>query len=170
MTNAVTLFLVAGVAVLLSLEGMSSNLLPEGAEAPAFDLEKYSGGRVTSAELKGQVVMLDFWATWCGPCREEMPWMVALAKEYEGKGVTFVAANQDEPQDAKAAISSYLLHEVGGVEPFTAYGDPFMSGKYKVDALPTLYVIGKDGKVMASARGAVSEWRVRRWLNAALSK
>jgi thiol-disulfide isomerase/thioredoxin len=170
LTNAVTLFLVAGVAILMSLEGLrGGNLLPDGSDAPAFDVEKYGGGRVTSAELKGQVVMLDFWATWCGPCREEMPWLVDVAKGYEAKGVRFVAANRDD-DEPQAAIAAYLKREVAGLEPYVVYADAFMTGKYRVEAFPTLYVVGKDGKVLASAQGSVSEWRVRRWLNAALEK
>ncbi|MBL8952296.1 MAG: TlpA family protein disulfide reductase [Myxococcaceae bacterium] len=168
LTNGVTLFLVAGAGILLSLEGAAGNLLPNGSTAPAFDLEKYEGGRVSSAELKGQVVLLDFWATWCGPCREEMPWLVEVAKEYEAKGVKFVAANADEPDEAKAALAAYVKSDVPGVAAYAAYGDAFTSGKYRVRALPTLYLIGKDGTVLASAQGSVSRWRVERWLNTAL--
>jgi len=170
MTNAVTLFLVAGVAVLMALEGLQGgDLLPDGSEAPAFDLEKHGGGRISSAELKGQVVLLDFWASWCGPCREEMPVLVELAKEFETKGVKFVAANAGD-EDPQAAVAAFVKREVPAVEPYVGYADSFMAGKYRVAAFPTLYVIGKDGKVVASAQGAVSEWRLRRWLNAAVEK
>jgi thiol-disulfide isomerase/thioredoxin len=171
LTNAVTLFLVAAAGIVLMLQGAGGNLLPVGADAPAFDLERHGGaGRFTSAELKGKVVMLDFWATWCGPCREEMPWLVELAREYEGKGVQLVAASHDEPDERQGAIDAFAKNDVPGVERYAAYGDPFTSGKYRVEALPTLYVIGKDGKIVASVRGSVSEWRVRRWLNAALEQ
>ena len=165
-SNAVMVFLVVAAAAVLLLDGARSDLLPEGSEAPPFDFEKHGGGRVTSAELKGQVVLLDFWATYCGPCREEMPWLVELGDELKAKGVRFVAVNHD-PEDGPSLVAAYAK-KVPGVDRFTAYGDPFTGGKYKVNALPTLYVIGKDGKVFASVRGATSEWRVRRWVNSAL--
>ena len=168
--NAVTVFLVVGAAAVLLLEGArGSSLLADGSEAPAFDFEKHGGGRVTSAELRGQVVLLDFWATYCPPCREEMPWLVELGNELDGKGVKFVAVSHDDPDDRAAVVPAYSK-KVPGLEKYVAYGDPFTAGKFKVDALPTLYVIGKDGKVVASVRGATSEWRVRRWIKKALEQ
>jgi thiol-disulfide isomerase/thioredoxin len=167
-SNAVTLFLVVGAAALLILDGFGGDTLPAGSEAPPFDLETLDGARVTSAELKGQVVLLDFWATWCPPCREEMPWLVELGQQYRAKGVRFVAASRDD--EWKQAVGAYARKSVPGLETFAVSGDPFTAGKYRVDALPTLYVIGKDGKIIGGARGSVSEWRVKRWLNAALEK
>ena len=165
--NAVLVFLVVGAAAALMFEGAGGGLLEKGSQAPPFDFEKHGGGRVTSAELKGQVVLLDFWATYCPPCREEMPWLVELSNELEPKGVQFVAVSHDDPDDRAALVNAYAK-KVPGLERYTAYGDPFVSGTYRVEALPTLYVIGRDGKIVAAVRGATSEWRVRRWLNAAL--
>ncbi len=165
--NAVTVFLVVGAAAVLLFEGARSTLLPDGAEAPAFDFEKHGGGRLTSAELQGQVVILDFWATYCPPCREEMPWLVEVGDELAAKGVRFVAVSHDDEEDRAAMIANFAK-KVPGLEKYVVYGDPFTGGKYRVDALPTLYVIGKDGKVVASVRGSTSEWRVRRWVNEAL--
>lgn len=167
-SNAITLFLVAAVAAVMLLEGFGGNVLPPGTPAPPFDFEKHQGGRVTSEELRGQVVLIDFWATWCGPCRGEMPWLVGLANEYEAKGVRFVAASHDDAEERKAAIDAYTRQNVPGLTRYAVYADPFTGAKYRVDALPTLYVIGRDGKIVAGTRGATSEWRVRRWLNAAL--
>jgi thiol-disulfide isomerase/thioredoxin len=169
LSNAVTLFLVASAAALLILEGYGGDTLPAGSEAPPFDLETHDGARLTSADLRGQVVLLDFWATWCPPCREEMPWLVELGREYQGKGVRFVAASRDE-DGWKQAVGAYARKSVPGLEAFAANGDPFTAGRYRVDALPTLYVIGRDGKIVGGVRGSTSRWRVKRWLNAALEK
>jgi thiol-disulfide isomerase/thioredoxin len=166
--NAVTIFLVVGVIVTVGFNELNDDLLPEGTEAPAFDLERFTGGRVTSAELKGRVVIVDFWATYCAPCRAEMPWLVEVAQEYESKGVTFIAVDED-PEEAPRLVAQFAKG-VPGLERYVTYGDPFMAGKYRVEALPTLYVIGKDGKVAAKTRGQTHEFRVRRWIKAELEK
>ena len=165
-SNGITLFLIAGAITVVLFDGVGSNLLADGAAAPPFDLDKLGGGRVTSESLKGEVVMLDFWATWCAPCREEMPWLFEVAKEYEAKGVHFVAAAS--PDDDRPAVGVYAKDRLPGLERYAAFADVLTAQRFKVAALPTLYVIGRDGKVLASVQGEATEWRVRRWLNAAL--
>jgi thiol-disulfide isomerase/thioredoxin len=165
-SNAIVLFLIAGAVAVFVFDGVGSTLLPDGSPAPDFDLDKLGGGRVTSASMKGQVVMVDFWATWCGPCQAEMPWLVKVAKEYEAKGVQFVAAAS--PSDERPDVGIYAKDRVPGLEKYAAFADSLTAQRFKVEALPTLYVIGRDGKVLASTRGETSEWRVRHWLNMAL--
>jgi thiol-disulfide isomerase/thioredoxin len=165
LSNAVTLFLIAGAVAVFLMDGFGSNLLPDGTLAPEFELDKLGGGRVSSAGMKGDVVMVDFWATWCPPCRAEMPWLVKLGAEYEAKGVHFVAVSAD---DERPAVGIYAKDRVPGLDRFAVFSDGVVGGRFKVSALPTLYVIGRDGKIVASSQGETSEWRVRRWLNAAL--
>jgi thiol-disulfide isomerase/thioredoxin len=166
LSNGIFLFLIAGAIAVIVFDNLGhGRMLPIGSEAPAFELDRLGGGRVTSAELKGQVVMLDFWATWCPPCRSEMPWLVEVAKEYEAKGVRFVAASVD---DERPAVGLYAKDVVPGLDRYAAFADPFTVGRFNVAGYPTLYVIGRDGKISASYEAEASEWRVRRWLNAAL--
>jgi thiol-disulfide isomerase/thioredoxin len=165
-SNGIVLFLIAGALAVFFFDGVGSQPLPEGSPAPEFELDKLGGGRVTSQALKGQVVLVDFWATWCPPCQAEMPWLVKLAKEYESKGVQFVAAAS--PSDERPDVGVYAKDRVPGLERYAAFADPQTAQRFKVEALPTLYVIGRDGKVIASTRGETSEWRVRHWLNVAL--
>jgi thiol-disulfide isomerase/thioredoxin len=165
--NAVLVFLVVGAAATLMFEGATSDLLPRGSVAPAFEVDLPGGGRLRSEELKGQVVLLDFWATYCPPCREEMPWLVSLSNELSSKGVRFVAVSHDDPSQREALVAAYSKR-VPGLERYAAYGDAITGGRYRVVALPTLYVIGRDGKIAAAVQGSTSEWRVRRWLEAAL--
>jgi cytochrome c biogenesis protein CcmG/thiol:disulfide interchange protein DsbE len=143
--------------------------LPEEAVAPAFSFERLGGGTVSSAELKGQVVILDFWATWCGPCREEMPWLVKVAQEYQSKGVTFVAANIDDPDEQKAAVGIYV-DSIPELKPFAVFGDAEDGARFQVRALPTTYVIDRKGMIVAAQTGQASERSVRRWLDKALEQ
>jgi thiol-disulfide isomerase/thioredoxin len=166
LSNGIVLFIIAAALIVSMFESFQSGLLPDGTEAPQFELDKLGGGQVTSASLKGEVVLIDFWATWCSPCREEMPWLVELAKEYEAKGVRFVAAAS--PDDARPDVGVYAKDTVKGLDRYAAFVDPDTAHRFKVEALPSLYVIGRDGKIFASSRGETSAWRVRRWLNGAL--
>lgn len=155
-------------AIVMGFEEMHSGL-PDDVPAPAFSFEKLGGGRVTSSELVGKVVILDFWATWCPPCREEMPWLVKLAEEYQSKGVAFVAASDDEAGEAKAAVGIYV-DQLPGLRPYAAFGDPAIGARYKVRALPTIYILDRQGKIVASHTGQTSERSVRRWLDDALER
>lgn len=167
--NAVLVFLVVGAAAALMFQGSGGDLLPKGSVAPPFELERHGGGTLNSEALKGQVVLLDFWATYCPPCREEMPWLVSLSNELGPKGVRFVAVSHDDPSERTSLVAAYSKR-VPGLDPSVAYGDAITGGHYRVVALPTLYVIGRDGKIAAAVQGSTSEWRVRRWLNAALEE
>lgn len=159
----VALLIGAVVMGFLDSEGGIASNVP----APEYSFERFSGGRVTSADMKGKVVMLDFWATWCPPCIEEMPMLVKLAKEYEAKGVAFVAVSHDDPEEAEDQIRMFINHKVRGVEPYVAYGN-VSSARFKVRALPTMYVIDGKGRIVGSQTGLVSERKMRSWLDKAL--
>jgi thiol-disulfide isomerase/thioredoxin len=149
-------------------EARASWLLPKGGAAPLFSLQKFEGGTVNLAELHGHVVMLDFWATWCGPCVAEMPTLHKLAREYESKGVTFVAADQDDPEDAKEAVQKFVTQVQPGLGPYVAMGDPAMTRQYKVRAFPTLYVIDGEGRVIDAREAQQPEIILRGVLDKAL--
>ncbi len=161
----VVALLIGGIVMgFLDTEGGVGN----GVQAPAFAFVKFTGERITSEELKGKVVMLDFWATWCPPCVEEMPMLVKVAQEYKSKGVVFIAVNRDDPEDAEEDVTAFINHKVPGLRPFAAYGDAVSGAVFKVRALPTIYIVDPSGKIIASQTGQVSERRVRAWLDKAL--
>lgn len=159
----------AGILYLGVIEAQRSALIPKGAAAPEFKAARFKGGDVALGELKGNVVMLDFWATWCGPCVSEMPSLVKLAKEYEGKGLVFLAANQDDPDDAESRVEAFVAKRVPDLGRFVVFPEPLAAQAYKVNALPTLYFIGRDGKVLEGHSGAASEATLRKWIERALA-
>jgi thiol-disulfide isomerase/thioredoxin len=131
--------------------------------APPFHFEKFGGGQISSDALRGRVVMLDFWATWCGPCVAEMPTLVKLAQEYESKGVVFVAANRDDERVAKVEVGLFIDRRVPGLAPYVAFADDQTAEGYEVSAIPTMFLIDRDGRIHQSYLGAAGErtWRHR---------
>ncbi|XXF81649.1 TlpA disulfide reductase family protein [Myxococcaceae bacterium GXIMD 01537] len=162
----------AGVVALVLLgvqEAKRSRLVPDGASPPGFVMQRYGGGTVTLAELKGSVVMLDFWATWCPPCREEMPSLVKLAKEYESQGLVFVAANRDDPDSAPAEVGTFIKRHQPDLAPYVVYAPDEMAVAFQVSALPTLYFLDREGKVVDAQRGMLDEDALRRRIERALN-
>ncbi|HSP20470.1 MAG TPA: TlpA disulfide reductase family protein, partial [Myxococcaceae bacterium] len=117
--------------------------------APPFQLEKFGGGSIRSTELRGKVVMLDFWATWCGPCIAEMPTLLKLAAEYEPRGVVFLAASRDDPSVAKVQVGMFIDQRAPGLARHAAFADDGTADAYDVSAIPTMVLIDRRGKLQA---------------------
>lgn len=159
-----------GVALLQGIqEAKGGGLVETGTPAPAATFERYGGGEVSLEALRGKVVMLDFWATWCGPCVEEMPMLTRVAKEYADKGVVFVAASRDDPEEAKAAVGVFIAQRSPDLAPFAAYATDPVARSFKVNVLPTLYVLDAKGQVVAARSGVISEPVLRSALDRALA-
>ena len=127
----------------------SVDSLRTGAPAPAFALNSSSGKAVNLADLKGQIVLVNFWASWCGPCRKEMPILEQLNKQYRAKGVTLVGVNV-EPNSATAIdwlkatpVSFPILFDV----------DSKVSKLYQVEGMPNTVILDRSGKVRYIHRG-----------------
>lgn len=111
--------------------------------APDFTLKSRDGKNIRLSELRGEVVMLNFWASWCGPCRQELPHLDALAKRYGRGGFTLLGVNVDaNPEDAEK-----LLKEIPVSFPVLLDSSSKVSELYQVDAMPTTVIIDRNGKV-----------------------
>lgn len=134
---------------LLASAAMATNV---GDKAPSLDLPGTSG-QVQLEAYKGKTVYLDFWASWCGPCKQSFPWMNAMHKRYRAKGLHIVAVNLDQkPEDAKAFLSGNpalfdIAFDAAGKTP-KAFG---------VKGMPTSFLIGPDGKVLIVHQGFSEE-------------
>ncbi|MCC6333390.1 MAG: TlpA family protein disulfide reductase [Myxococcales bacterium] len=161
--------LLAGAALMGWQEVEASRRLPDDSVAPDFTVETLLGGPVSLSSLKGQVVVIDFWATWCGPCRDELPYLLKQVKAHEAKGVKFLAVSNDDLDEQHEAVSAFVkgMPDLG---PYAAFGTPELGHTYLVRALPTLYVIDRQGKIVASETGQASETQIARWIEAALER
>ncbi|ADO73932.1 TlpA family protein disulfide reductase [Stigmatella aurantiaca] len=163
-------FGLAGMVYLGVMEARRARLVPDGTAMPEFPMERYLGGSMALEELRGKVVMLDFWATWCGPCQEEMPSLVKLAKEYEGKGLAFVAASRDDAEIAPRVVDDFVKRHLPDLGPYVVYASDEIARAYRVEALPTLYFLDRDGKVTDAVRGSMSEAAIRQRIERALKR
>jgi thiol-disulfide isomerase/thioredoxin len=121
--------------------GLESPLV--GQAAPQFQLDLLDGPRFKLADRKGRVVVLDFWATWCGPCLQSMPQVDDVARGFAEQGVELVAVNMEEqPEAIKSMLERHKLKLVVALDR-----DGAVAGKYAVTAIPQTVVIDRDGKV-----------------------
>lgn len=125
----------------------------EGKKALDFTLQTLDGKTVTLSKLKGKVVLIDFWASWCSPCRKSMPHLEATWQKYKDKGLVIVGINVDKEQDKAIGFLSKLAAG-NATLPGTKLSYPMgldsrgkVMGQYEVMQMPTAFVIGKDGVV-----------------------
>jgi peroxiredoxin len=123
--------------------------LSPSAPAPDFTLRSMAGSNLRLAEQRGSVVLVNFWATWCGPCREEMPHLNRLYDKYRGSGLQLLGVNVDD--DAKNAIG--MAQKMGVRFPVLLDTDKAVSRSFDVSAMPSTVLIDRDGKVRHVHRG-----------------
>jgi cytochrome c biogenesis protein CcmG/thiol:disulfide interchange protein DsbE len=123
--------------------GAAAWAVEPGQPAPAFELPGTKGPLVLQ-KLKGKVVYLDFWASWCGPCRQSFPWMNEMQAKYGPRGLQIVGVNLD----AKATDAEKFLADVPA--QFTVAYDPKgdTARRYAIKGMPSSVLIGADGKVI----------------------
>ncbi len=116
-----------------------------GFTAPDFTLDTLNGKSMKLSELRGQPVLINFWASWCPPCRAEMPALDAVYRKYRDAGFVVLAVNatdQDTEADARA-----FVQQLGLTFPILLDRDGTTSRRYKVQGLPTSYFVGRDGVI-----------------------
>ena len=122
---------------------------PVGRPAPDFSLPLMSGGTLSLHSLRGRPVLLNFWASWCVPCREEMPLLVRLHNRYGPRGVEFVGVDtEDLEADARAFLAQYHVDYT-----LVRGGDERLMDAYAVPGLPTTVFIGANGIVQGKVVG-----------------
>lgn len=111
--------------------------------APDFTLKSSDGKNIKLSELRGQVVMVNFWASWCGPCRQEMPLLEQLHKKYQPMGFTLLGISVDE----NTSDATKFLKGVDVSFPILFDNESEVSDLYRVNAMPTTVIIDRNGKV-----------------------
>jgi thiol-disulfide isomerase/thioredoxin len=135
----------AAVAALLALPGVFATSHASGATgpAPAFTLEQRGGGSVSLADLRGKVVLVNFWATWCGPCRKEMPLLEQIHRKYAPLGLVMVGINVEED----GRLFDTFLKDVPVSFPILLDPKNGVSKLYDVAAMPSTVIIDRKGNI-----------------------
>ncbi|MBR9978657.1 MAG: TlpA family protein disulfide reductase [Bacteroidetes bacterium] len=125
-----------------------------GEEAPAFSLKDKEGKTFSPESLKGKIIVLNFWATWCPPCRAEIPAFKNVYEKYKSKGVEILGVSLDHKGWSVITpfVDKYKINYpvvLGGAEIAKAYGN--------VRSIPTTFIIDRDGNVVGSHVGAMNE-------------
>lgn len=137
----------------------------DGEAAPTFSLALYGGGEIDSQQLRGKVVMLDFWASWCLPCREEAPVLAQVYAEYEERGVEFVGVNLwDNAGDAEV-----FLQQQGHEYPNGIDEGGKIAISYGVRGIPEKFFIDRDGRIARKFSGPMTADRLRLILESMLA-
>jgi cytochrome c biogenesis protein CcmG/thiol:disulfide interchange protein DsbE len=112
--------------------------------APDFTLQLLDGGSITLSDLKGKVVMIDFWASWCTPCRQEAPVLAQVYKEYQGRGVEFIGISiWDRPSDAQDYIQRFGITYPSGLD-----SEGTILVDYAVRGIPEKFFIDAQGRLV----------------------
>lgn len=167
------LFIAAGVVALLAVMVWADHKFPEPnpasasapakpADAPTIAMKDLNGKDVTLQDYKGKVVLVNFWATWCAPCKVEIPWMIEFQQKYGPQGFTILGVSMDE--DGKKAIDPFLEKErfdVDGKQEAMSYpillGSDAIADKFGgILGLPTSMLFNRDGKKVRTIVGLVN--------------
>jgi peroxiredoxin len=146
--------LVVTILALTLAAGCAKSPPKEGITTPDFQLKNLDGKSITLSALRGQPVLLNFWATWCGPCRSEMPYIQQLSGDptWKARGLVILAVNL---QESEATVRKFMADNAFS---FTVLLDTTgdTSRLYNISAIPTTYIIDKDGIIKSDHVGAFS--------------
>lgn len=132
--------------------------------APNLELKKLSGETAKVSDLRGSIAVINFWATWCVPCREELPLLNRLEKEYAGKHVRFVAASADEAKN-HALLERFVSDHQLGMEIWVGADLDMLERAGLGEELPATLIVDQEGQVVARVLGEAREEDIRRPLD-----
>jgi thiol-disulfide isomerase/thioredoxin len=152
----------ADKATRLRGKGVKADSSRAGVPAPDFTLKDPGGKDVSLAQYRGKVVLVDFWATWCDPCRVEIPWLIAMQQKYSAKGFTVLGVALDE--EGRKVVAPFVQTEqfdVNGSKSLMNYpiviGNDEVANKFGgLVGYPTGFLISRDGKIVKSFLGLTS--------------
>lgn len=158
------LILVAiGFILYVSVVKDGEKVVKVGDKAPLFELKTVEGDKVALSDYKGKGVILNFWGTWCEPCKEEMPDLNRMNKIYQSKGVEVLTVHvKDSPQQVKQFFSE-LPEDVDLKVALDGSGD--VMSAYNANDLPNTYIIDKDGVIKAHHKGQMSRTDIKKYMD-----
>jgi len=165
----VTVMLVAGFQVARRNSGHGAPVAASmnGQAAPDFTLETLDGKTMHLSDFKGKGVLLNFWATWCQPCKIEMPWFAELQKQYGPQGLQIVGVAMD---DASPKEIGEFAHDLGVNYPILVGKEEVGNAYGGVQFLPATFYIGRDGKIVDKVFGLKGRGEIEDSIKKALAE
>jgi thiol-disulfide isomerase/thioredoxin len=141
----------------------------KGQPAPPFDYENFKGGKTKLSDLKGKYVYIDVWATWCGPCRQEIPHLQKLEEDYHGKKIEFVSISIDEMKNYDKWKKMVEEKQMGGIQLFADnnWGSAFVKA-FDISSIPRFLLIDPKGNVLEADAARPSNPALRSQLDTLL--
>jgi cytochrome c biogenesis protein CcmG/thiol:disulfide interchange protein DsbE len=164
--------------LVLDAGGAPQYLSPlQGKPAPPFTLEDLSGKKISLADYKGRALAINFWATWCAPCKIETPWLIDLRNRYAAQGFEVLAISADDIDrknpgkfsDEKQEIARFV-QRMHMTYPVLIDGGSISEPYGGLDALPTTFFVDRNGIVVAAQMGITSKDELDRYIKKALEK
>lgn len=137
-----------------------------GDEAPDFTLKNPEGEKISLSDFKGQPVLINFWATWCGPCRIEMPLIEDMYQKYKGEDFVVLAVDVEE---SITVVRSFVKSMSLTFPILLDYKGDVADNAYRIRAFPTSYFVGRDGNITAVHRGMMTEQIMQRYMDQVLA-
>ena len=137
--------------------------------SPGFDYLNFKGGKTKLSDLNGKYVYIDVWATWCGPCRAEIPFLKKMEEKYEGKNIAFVSISVDVDKDFDKWKKFVEEKQLGGIQLFADknWNSDFMKS-YSINSIPRFILIDPSGKVVSADAARPSSPKLQEQLDALL--
>lgn len=165
-TSILVILVAAVIFVLFSNSKDEDKIYRAGDMAPDFRLDQISNNHEAStiqlSDYKGKGVMLNFWATWCDPCKQEMPYMQELYPEYKEKGVEIIAVSLDTTE----LVVNNFVKEYGLTFPIPHDAQSGVRDLYRIVPMPTTYFINPDGTIEEIVQGALTLEKLEGYLDA----
>ena len=134
--------------------------------APDFTLKNLQGEEVTLSDYRGRPVLINFWATWCPPCRFEMPIIQKMYDTYKDEGFEVLAVDVEE---SITTVKRYIAQEGYTFPVLLDYKGEVANGPYRLRAFPTSYFVGRDGRIVIAHRGMMTEQIMQRYMDRVLA-
>ena len=141
----------------------------DSGEAPDFTYPDTEGKMVSLSDFRGKVVLIDVWATWCGPCQAQMPYLIKLEEELKDSGIVFLGVSVDEDKNKDKWLQMIKDKGLKGTQLF-ASGWSKITKDYEIKGIPRFIIVGKDGKLVASQAPVPSDPALKQMLLETLKK